>query len=95
MHTVTDRVSLIEERLKEALHPSFLNIRDDSQQHAGHASAKATGGGHYSLTIVSTAFEGKGLVQRHKLVYSALEGLIGKEIHAIQINAKTPEEHQK
>jgi len=89
----TDRVTLIEERLTNALKPSLLTVRDDSHHHANHPSAKASGGGHYSVTIVSEAFEGKSLVQRHKLVYQALEGWIGNEIHAIQINAKAPREH--
>jgi len=91
MITPIERTNAIEERLKKALQPSFLNVRDDSRHHVGHPGA--AGGGHYSVTIVSAAFEGKNLLQRHKLVYQALEGWIGKEIHAIQINAKTPAEH--
>lgn len=92
MHTITDRFAQIEQRLKQALNPTVLNIRDDSRHHAGHPGAMASGGGHYSVTIVSSAFEGKTLVQRHKLVYQALEGFVGKEIHAIQITAKAPNE---
>lgn len=94
MSEITDRVQAIEARLKQALMPSFLSIRDDSKHHAGHASAKASGGGHYHVTIVSEHFAGKGLLQRHKMIYQALDGWIGTEIHAIQILAKTPEEYQ-
>jgi BolA protein len=89
---MNDRVTTIKARLTAALKPTFLSIEDDSASHAHHAGAKASGGGHFTLQVVATAFEGKSLIQRHRLIYSALEGLIGPEIHAIQIVAKSPEE---
>lgn len=89
MAITNERVALIESRLQQALNPSSLTVRDDSRHHADHPSAKASGGGHYSVSIVSALFENKSLVQRHQMIYAALEGLVGKEIHAIQIDAKT------
>lgn len=52
-----------------------------------------TGGGdHYQVTIVSTAFEGKGLVQQHKLVYEALNQAMSSEaIHALSLKTYTPQ----
>ncbi|MGZ5060827.1 MAG: BolA/IbaG family iron-sulfur metabolism protein, partial [Usitatibacter sp.] len=47
----------IRERLA-ALQPVSVDLRDESEQHAGHAGA-ASGGGHWQLTIVSEAFRGK------------------------------------
>jgi BolA family transcriptional regulator, general stress-responsive regulator len=90
-----DRIKTIEDRLTLALQPSHLNIRDDSAAHAGHQSAKASGGGHFTVTVVSELFSGKTLIQRHKMVYQALEGMIGPDIHAIQINAKTASEFKE
>lgn len=86
---MNDRITLIKHRLTEALKPISLSINDDSAHHAGHEGAKG-GAGHFTVNIVATTFEGKTPIQRHRLVYSALEGLIGPEIHAIQINAKSP-----
>lgn len=50
-------------------------------------------GGHYRLTIVSDAFAGKSLVQRHRLVYETLDDLLKQnEIHALSIKAYTAQE---
>lgn len=73
-----------------ALQPAMLEIRDDSALHAGHAGAKE--GGHYALTIVSAQFSGKNRVARHRLVYSALDPLMKNGIHALAIEALSPEE---
>lgn len=89
-----DTAQQIEARLKAALNPIILQVRDDSRLHANHASAKASGGGHFSVLIVSGDFQDKSLVKRHQMIYQALEGTVGREIHAIQINAKTPAEYQ-
>jgi len=51
---MTDRVALIEQRLRDALMPERLEIVDDSAAHAGHAGARE--GGHFTVRIVSTAF---------------------------------------
>ncbi|MBL8459339.1 BolA family protein [Zoogloea sp.] len=80
----------IRERLA-SLQPSRLELIDDSHLHAGHAGARS-GGGHYRLTIVSTAFDGKNTLARHRLVYDALGELMHKEIHALAIQASSPSE---
>ena len=87
---MTDRVALIEERLRAALQPEDLHIVDDSAAHAGHAGAR--GGGHFSVLIVAQAFAGQSLLQRHRLVYEALGGLMNRDIHALSIKALTPDE---
>ena len=87
--------ALVEPKLREllqrALAPVELVIRDDSAAHAGHAGAQQ-GGGHYHVTIVSEAFEGKSMVQRHQLIYQALGDLMKQQIHALGINALSPSE---
>ncbi|MFO1430868.1 MAG: BolA family protein [Candidatus Competibacteraceae bacterium] len=90
---MTARVSLIEERLRRALEPQALQINDDSAAHVGHAGARE-GGGHFTVMIVSRQFTGKALLQRHRLVYAALQDLMPTQIHALSIKAYTPEEFE-
>ena len=85
-----DRIALIQERLSGALSPLALEVIDDSWQHAGHAGARS--GGHFTVNITSAAFEGKRLLQRHRLVYDALGEAMKTEIHALQIHARAPSE---
>ena len=47
---------------------------------------------HFTARVVSAAFAGKRPLQRHQLVYRALGDLMGGEIHALSIEALTPEE---
>jgi BolA protein len=75
-----------------ALDPVTIEIIDDSAKHAGHAGAKG-GGGHFRLAIVSARFAGCRTMERHRLVYDALGPLMKREIHALSISAKTPDEH--
>jgi len=88
---VDTRVERIEARLTEALAPLDLAVGDDSALHAGHAGA-ASGGGHYSVRIVSDRFEGLRLVMRHRLVYDAVHDMMKSEIHALAITALAPSE---
>ena len=74
-----------------ALAPAWLELLDESAKHAGHAGARE-GGGHFDVTIVATQFAGKGLLQRHRLVYDALGDAMRKDIHALSIHAFSPDE---
>ena len=87
---MTDRVALIEQRLRDALMPERLEIVDDSAAHAGHAGARE--GGHFTVHIVSAAFAGKTPIQRHRLVHAAVADLMRREIHALSIRTWAPEE---
>ena len=87
-----NRVELIRERLDRVLTPEKLDISDDSHLHAGHAGAKESGGGHFTVRIVSDAFRNLSMVERHRLVYDAVNDLMPAEIHALSIHAHLPEE---
>jgi BolA protein len=87
----TERVEMIRRRLTEALAPASLEIEDDSARHAGHPGARS-GGGHFNVRIVSDAFTGRSLVERHRMVYDALGDAMHREIHALSIDARTPGE---
>ena len=85
-----ERINMIKERLNLSLNPVTVDIIDDSHKHAGHASAK--GGGHFTVTVVAEGFDGKSLIQRHRMVYEAIGDGMKSEIHALSIKAKTPNE---
>jgi len=86
-----DRPALIRQELKDRFEPTELLVKDQSQLHAGHEGAK-DGKGHFDVTIVSAAFEGHNRIQRHRMVYDALDKLLLSDIHALRIKAFTPSE---
>ena len=49
-------------------------------------------GDHYAATIVSAAFKGKTRVQQHQMVYQALRGRMGSELHALALQTAAPED---
>ena len=78
--------------LQREFAPTSIDIFDDSARHAGHAGARE--GGHFRVTLVSSAFQGRPQLERHRLVYAAVASLMGmgRGIHALNIVARTPEE---
>ena len=85
------RMDRMRGRFQAALSPVELVLEDDSALHAGHAGA-ASGGGHYTVRIVSLQFEGLKLVTRHRLVYDSVHDMMHGEIHALAITALAPSE---
>ena len=64
----------IEQMIREALPDAKVEIQD-----------LAGDGDHYSATVVSSAFKGKSRVQQHQMVYGALKGRMGGELHALKL----------
>lgn len=87
----------IKSRLIAAFAPSWLELQDQSDRHQHHPGRQQSppGSGHYDLVIVSEQFEAKTLIQRHRLIYSALADQIPNQIHALAIRAYTPAEWQQ
>ena len=52
-------------------------------------------GNHFQAVVVTAAFAGKGLVERHQLVYRSLQGAMADRIHALSIKAYTPDEWER
>jgi stress-induced morphogen len=71
--------------------PKVLEIRDDSEKHVGHAGA-ASGAGHFSLTIVSEHFLGLTRLARHRAILERVGDLIPYPVHALSIEAHSPDE---
>ncbi len=68
------------------------NVRDFIQQGLECEHVNVEGDGrHFEAVIVSRAFEGKGLLQQHRLVYQALGDRMEK-IHALSMKTYTPEQ---
>ena len=84
----------IETLLRQQFSPTFIEVKDESAHHVGHAGAKQSGGGHFALTIVADAFTGLTKVQRHREIYAALGNEIGTSIHALSIQAFAPNERK-
>ena len=82
----------IEARLRSALAPVHLAVIDDSDKHRGHAGHDARGESHFTVEVVSAAFEGQNRVARQRAVNAALAELLPERVHALAIKAKAPSE---
>ena len=82
-------VKQIQEIIFNQIQIDKLDITDQTHQHSTHAQSN---GLHIKMNIVSKDFEGKTLIERHRLIYGILGSMMKKEIHALSISAKTPEE---
>jgi BolA protein len=85
------RLEKIRTALTSAFAPHHLVIEDESRLHRGHAGA-ADGRGHFRVEIVSAAFAGQPPLARHRQVYAALGELMQTDVHALSIQARTPDE---
>ena len=89
--------TIIRKKLTSALSPARLEIEDDSARHAGHhhdggMDARPGGESHFHLEVVSTAFEGKGRVERQRMINTLLAEELAGPVHALSIRARTPSE---
>ncbi len=84
------RSDTIRAALERELAPIELAVEDESGLHAGHPGARE--GGHFRVRIVSERFRGLTRIARHRLIYQALEPLIGSGVHALAIEARTRDE---
>jgi stress-induced morphogen len=70
----------IERLIKEALPDAKVTIRD-----------LAGDGDHYAAEVISAAFKGKTRIQQHQMVYAALKGRMGGELHALALQTSAPQ----
>lgn len=71
----------IERLIREAFPTAQIEIRD-----------LAGDGNHYAATVVADEFRGKNRVQQHQMVYAALQGRMGGELHALALQTSAPRE---
>ena len=79
-------------RLRKALSPTHLELRDDSEKHRGHGGYNPAGESHFFLAIESAAFAGQSRVTRQRLVYKALGDLMHERVHALAMETRAPGE---
>jgi len=82
----------IRTKLDAAFHPAHLDIVDESHLHAGHSGHRPGISTHFRVAIVADAFAGKPRVERQRMIYAALDTLMGKPIHALALTVKAPGE---
>ncbi|MEX2151251.1 MAG: BolA family protein [Steroidobacteraceae bacterium] len=85
------RIEDIRFRLESAFAAARVSVIDDSARHVGHAGAR-DGAGHFQVRIESQAFSGCGRLQRHRMVYEALADMMPGDIHALNIEAISPDD---
>ena len=71
----------IEQMIKQALPDARVEIKD-----------LAGDGDHYAANVVSAEFKGKSRVQQHQMVYRALQGKMGGDLHALALQTSAPED---
>jgi BolA protein len=81
----------IERKLRDQLTPIVLDVINESSMHSVPPGSET----HFKVTVVSNAFEGKSLVERHRLVYAVLDDEIRGGVHALTITSRTPAEWEK
>jgi stress-induced morphogen len=80
MNAMAMPASEIEALIKASLPDAHVTIED-----------LAGDGDHYAATVVSNLFRGKSRVQQHQIVYAALRGRMGGELHALALQTSVPE----
>jgi BolA family transcriptional regulator, general stress-responsive regulator len=85
----------IRAKLQAAFAPDSIEVIDESHMHASHAHAMkrpGAGGTHFHVKVVSQAFKGKSLVERHRAINHLLRAEFDAGVHALVIEAKAPGE---
>jgi BolA family transcriptional regulator, general stress-responsive regulator len=81
----------IERKLREKLAPVVLEVVNESSMHSVPKGSET----HFKVTVVSLAFEGIPLVERHRLIYAALGEEMKRGLHALSITSRTPAEWER
>lgn len=80
--------SIIESKIRDAYAPQHLEVINESSMHNVPEGSES----HFKLIVVSNNFDGKMLLQRHRLINKLLEKELATSIHALSIHALTPSE---
>ena len=91
------RFTIVEENLREAFAPEYLNVINESHLHAGHhhddgERFDGSGETHFRVRIVSDAFSGQSRLARHRAINATLEEVLKGGLHALAVEAYAPGE---
>jgi len=78
----------IEKKISDALNPEYLEVLNESHTHNVPPGSES----HFKVTVVSSDFEDKMLVARHRMLNTLLKEELEGEVHALSLNTLTPEE---
>lgn len=78
----------INDKLNAALQPTHVEVVNESHKHRTPRDSET----HFKVVVVSSAFEGKRLIARHRAINEALETEFANGLHALSIYTYTPEE---
>lgn len=81
----------IEDKLQQALAPSFLNVENESHGHNVPANSET----HFKVVVATDQFVGKRAVARHQAIYQLLADELQNGVHALALHTYTPEEWQQ
>ncbi|RQM20023.1 hypothetical protein B5M09_004285 [Aphanomyces astaci] len=76
----------IQKKLQDAFQPTHLEVLNESYMHNVPKGSET----HFKVVVVSDEFEGKPLIQRHRLVNQVLAAELDGGVHALSIQSKTP-----
>lgn len=72
----------VERRIEAAIEDATATVESARGEHDDD---------HLRAVVVSPAFEGLPIVQQHEMVYDALEGAVTRDVHALEVETRTPE----
>lgn len=81
----------IERKIQDALQPVFLDVANESHMHNVPPGSES----HFKVTVVSTEFDGKMLVARHRILNQLLKDELAESVHALSLHTLTPAEWQE
>lgn len=79
-------------KLNHTFKPTFLEVKDQSHLHKGHAGYNPKGESHFHIVLISEVFKGKSRIQRHQLVYDCLKEELKNGVHALSMELFAPGE---
>ena len=75
----------IEEKLKNNLNPSFLEVKNNSHLHSGHMGDNGTGETHFAIKIAAEELDVLSAVNAHRKINALLKDEFGLGLHALEI----------
>ena len=81
----------IEAKITQALQPEYLEVANESHMHNVPPDSES----HFKVTVVTSEFDGKMLVARHRILNQLLKQELDGPVHALSLNTLTPEEWQE
>lgn len=92
MNNIMSIKDIILDKLTQAFAPQVLEVIDESEKHSGHGGWREGGETHFRVRVVSSAFSGMSRVNRHRKINELLANELAGGVHALAIEARSPEE---